>query len=90
MVVALEESLGHLQFYLQEAGYKVVPLYRKTSGVDAVVYQHSHIEDLPAFPQQYSGGQSGVLMIYGGGLTPEQVINILKQRNYGGMGILEF
>ena len=90
MVVALEESLGHLQFCLQEAGYKVVPIYNCEQAVDAVIYQHSHIEELPAFPQNFNGRHNGVLMIYGGGLTPQQVITILKQRNYGGVGIFEF
>lgn len=88
MIVALDTGLEKLTSMIESEGHKVVPLYGYRGNVDAAIYQNESMESLSLSQENYGG--SGVLMICAKNLTPEQILKILKQRNYGEGSILEF
>ena len=88
MTVALESSLAHYRKALEQAGHRVVSLYDRTLPVDAVVYEHESIINMPEFSMSNLQSTSGVLMICAGRLSPEEVLQMLAQKSYGAGSIL--
>ncbi len=86
MIIALDEGLFELKQYLQKRGHKVVPLYGYDHGVEAVVLNQTHLDEMPLSMQNFSG-ENGIFVVSAEGLAPEEIEKRIEQKSTDGMGL---